>query len=108
VVKARIFHCQGESEGVRRRTASTACRTARFHTNCSTLTVASWAGDHPGRPSRGCQAAKPSSRHNRSRRLRTHIEVVPLGILARATCALNDGIRTPGPLNAVAIAHTIE
>lgn len=73
---------------MRQRTASAACRSERFSRNCSTLTVASWAGDSPGRPSRGYQVAKSSSRHKPSSRSRTHIAVVPAGLLARATRAV--------------------
>lgn len=55
------------------------------------LTVASWAGDSPGRPSRGYHEAKSSSRHSPSSRSRTHIAAVPRGLLARAICAVRAG-----------------
>jgi hypothetical protein len=73
------------------RTASAACWSDRPSTNCSTQTMASWAGERPGRPSRGYQPAKSSSCHSPSNRSRTHIAVVPSGLLARAICAVRDG-----------------
>jgi len=48
-------------KSMRQRTASAACRSDSPSTNCSTQTVANWAGDRPGRPSRGYQPAKSSS-----------------------------------------------
>ena len=42
------------------RTASAAYRSDGPSRNCSTQTVASWAGESPGRPSRGYQLAKSS------------------------------------------------
>jgi hypothetical protein len=60
-----------------------------------TQTVASWAGERPGRPSRGYQPAKSSSHHSPSSRPLTHIAVVPTGLLARATCAVRDGTCSP-------------
>ncbi|MEU5893919.1 GAF domain-containing protein [Streptomyces sp. NPDC047461] len=38
--------------------------------------MASWAGERPGRPSRGYQSAKSSSRHSPSRRSLTHIAAI--------------------------------
>jgi hypothetical protein len=58
--------------------------------------VASWAGEIPGRPSRGYQAAKSSSSYRPSSRSRTHVAVVPAGLLARAICAVSSGTSTPG------------
>ncbi|OKI97209.1 hypothetical protein [Kitasatospora sp. CB01950] len=47
------------------------------------------------RPSRGYQSAKSSSLHRPSRRSRTHIAVVPVGLLDRAIRALNTGTSAP-------------
>lgn len=82
-------------KSMRQRTASAACRSDNPSKNCSTQTVASWAGERPGRPSRGYQSAKSSSFHSPSRRSRTHIAVVPAGLLARATRAVRDGTCSP-------------
>lgn len=80
----------------------------RASRNCSTQRVASWAGESPGRPSRGYQLAKSSSHHSLSSRSRTHIAVVPPGLLARAICAVKRDLptrtrvkrqRTPRQLN---------
>ncbi|WP_256363310.1 hypothetical protein [Streptomyces sp. TRM70350] len=59
------------------------------------LTVAHWAGERHGRPSRGYQSAKSSSHHNPSSRSLTHIAVVPPGLLARAICAVRGGTCSP-------------
>ncbi len=82
-------------KSMRQRTASAACRSERLCRNCRMLTVASWAGDSPGRPSRGYHEVKSSSRHSPSSRSRTHIAVVPRGLLARATCAVRAGTCRP-------------
>ncbi len=82
-------------KSMRQRTASAACRSERPSRNCSTQTVASCAGERPGRPSRGYQSAKSSSHHSPSSRSRTHIAAVPPGLLARATCAVRDGTCSP-------------
>lgn len=82
-------------KSMRQRTASAACRSDRLSRNCNTQTVASWAGERPGRPSRGYQPAKSSSHHSPSSRSRTHIAVVPSGLLARAICAVRVGTCPP-------------
>lgn len=82
-------------KSMRQRTASAARRSDRPSRNCSTQTVASWAGEMPGRPSRGHQPAKSSSHHSPSRRSLAHIAVVPSGLLARAICAVRDGTCSP-------------
>src|SRR6266566_4611682 len=82
-------------KSIRHRTASAASRSDRSSRNCSTLTVASCAGEIPGRPSRGYHPAKSSSAHRPSSRSRTHIAVVPAGLLARATRAVSSGTSTP-------------
>jgi hypothetical protein len=63
---------------------------------CSTLTVASCAGEIPGRPPWGYHPAKSSSLHSPSGRSRTHIAVVPAGLPARAIRAASAGTPTPG------------
>lgn len=80
---------------MRRRMASAASRSDRPSRNCSTLTVANWAGERPGRPSRRYQSAKSSSRHKPSRRSRTHIAVVPRGLLALAVLAVDSETSAP-------------
>ena len=82
-------------KSIRQRTASAACRSDRPSTNCSTQTVANWAGNRPGRPSRGYQSAKSSSCRSPSNRSRTHVAVVPSGLLARAICAVRKGTCSP-------------
>lgn len=57
--------------------------------------VARWAGESPGRPSRGYQLAKSSSRHGPPRRSLTHIAVVPPELLARAICTVREGTCSP-------------
>ncbi len=82
-------------KSMRQRTASAAWRSDRPSRNCSTQTVASCAGESPGRPSRGYQPAKSSSHHSPSNRSLTHIAVVPPGLLARAIRAVREGTCSP-------------
>jgi hypothetical protein len=82
-------------KSIRQSTASAALRSERSSRNCSTLTVASWAGEIPGRPSQGYQLAKASSAYRPPSRSRNHIAVVPAGLLARATRAVSSGTSTP-------------
>lgn len=54
------------STSMRQRTASAACRFDRPSRNRGTPTVAGWAGERPGRPSRGYRSVKSSSHHSPS------------------------------------------
>ncbi|CAL9340990.1 hypothetical protein SUDANB176_00270 [Streptomyces sp. enrichment culture] len=81
-------------KSMRQRTASAACRSDGPGRR-STQTVAGWAGERPGRPSHGYQPAKSSSSHSPSDRSRTHIAVVPSGLLARALRPVGEGTCSP-------------
>ena len=86
-VEARIVEAQGRAQlevdpAPHRLGCVTAGRSSR---NCSTLTVASCAGETPTPCSRGYHPAKSSSSRRPPSRSRTHIAVVPAGLLARAT-----------------------
>ena len=83
-------------QSIRARTASAACRSVRFSTNCNTVTSANCPGEIPGLPRTPNADTNCSSANKPGSSSRTRIANVPFGNAALATDTVRSGTSGQG------------